>query len=29
LTELCRQARSNVATTAFHHVFRQKGKGNG
>ena len=26
LTTLCRQSRSNVATTALRHVFRQKGK---
>lgn len=29
LTDLCRQARPNVAATAFRNVFRQKGKSNG
>ena len=29
LTSLCRQSRSNVATTALSQMFRQKGKSNG
>jgi len=29
LTNLCRQSRPSVATTAFRNVFRQKGKSNG
>jgi len=29
LTELCRQARPNVATTALRRMFRQKGKSDG
>jgi flagellar protein FliO/FliZ len=29
LTDLCRQARPNVATTALRRMFRQKGESNG